>query len=65
MKASEVKIGQLILVKGFGLCVVMKFFAPAYIGVVVVDPSWPSIMGEWRYLRGLDFDEAEILADGN
>ena len=61
MHPRDVEVGQLVRVRGIGLCTVMNFFAPAYIGVVVVDPKRPELQGEWRYLRGLDLEQAEVV----
>ncbi len=65
MKSSEVKIGDLISTD-FGLLQVMKFIAPAFVACVVLTPNenrWRQKegQGEWVYIRGLDFDRAEIV----
>ena len=65
MKAADARVGQL-LKTNHGLVTIVKFFAPAFIGCIVVskgegDYATPKI-GEWIYLRGFDFTEAEIIA---
>ena len=67
MKPRDVRLGQLVKTR-HGLATVMKFFAPASIGCIIVskgtkDYSKP-LVGEWIYLRGLDLEETEIIADG-
>ena len=57
MHPSEIKIGDLIRTE-YGLGHVMKFFAPAYIGVVLLDGKEA---GTWVYLRGYDLDKAELV----
>ena len=65
MKANNIRVGQL-LKTGHGLVTVIKFFAPAMIGCIVVskgekDYKKPEV-GEWLYLRGLDLEQAELIA---
>lgn len=68
MKAHDVKIGQLIKTE-YGLATVMKFFAPKSIGCIIVTsfarPGTPGYnmykQGEWIYIQGWDFDQAEIV----
>jgi len=65
MKASDARVGQLIKTS-HGLATIMKFFAPAFIGCVIIskgkkDYVEPKI-GEWLYLRGFDLQQAEIIA---
>jgi hypothetical protein len=54
-------IGQLIRVKGVGLCTVTKIFAAKFVGVVVIDAKKTSDIGKYMYLRGFDFDNAEVV----
>lgn len=65
MKAKDARVGQLLKTNR-GLVTVMKFFAPAFIGCIVVskgkkDYVKPKI-GEWLYLRGFDLEQAEVVA---
>ena len=67
MKACDVRVGQLIKTE-WGLATVMKFFAPGYIGCVIINP-FPYVKskhfqpGSWIYLRGLDLEQAEIISE--
>ena len=66
MKANEIKIGQLLSTE-YGLATVIKFFAPAYIGCIIVskkekDYKEPKL-GEWIYLRGLDLEKSEVISE--
>jgi hypothetical protein len=65
MIPSEAKVGQLIRTE-YGLVTIMKFFAPKYVGCVVVNKETRSLradikVGEWIYIQGYDFDKAEII----
>ena len=62
MHPSKVKIGALVKVPVYGLAQVMKFFAPAFIGVVVIEGK---DSGTWLYLRGLDLERTEIIDDNS
>ena len=66
MKACDVKIGQLVKTQ-WGYATVMKFFAPAHIGCIIVTPFFPKSKrwetGSWIYLRGLDLDETEVISE--
>lgn len=66
MKAYDVKIGQLVKCR-WGYATVMKFFAPAHIGCVIVTSFYPTLErfkpGSWIYLRGLDLDETEAISE--
>jgi len=72
MKALDVKLGQLIKTE-YGLATVRVFYAPKSIGCIIVatDPKFnPGSQGfkiygqgEWIYIRGFDFDEAEIISE--
>jgi len=74
MKALEVKIGQQIKTE-YGLATVMKFWAPRFIGCIIVatDPKYKPgspghkkyAQGVWINIRGFDFDKAEIIENGN
>ena len=57
MKPADVKIGDLVKTD-HGLARVMKFFAPALIGCVLLDGK---DQGSWIYLRGHDLNTAEII----
>jgi len=63
---SEIKIGDLITTE-YGLAHVMKFFAPAFIGCVVVTPTGRDKVeqGEWIYLRGLDLERAKPVTEND
>ena len=64
MKPVDIRLGQLIKTR-WGLAVVQKFFAPAYIGCIIINPSTDVTQfqqGDWIYLRGLDLDEAKIIS---
>ena len=61
MKASELKVGDLVKVRYKGLATIMKFWAPACVGVVLLEGK---DAGKWMTLRGLDFDEAEKISKG-
>ena len=66
MKALDVKLGQLIKTE-WGFATVMKFFAPMSIGCIIVTPFTKAKrfqQGDWIYLRGLDFHQAEIVTNG-
>lgn len=72
MKALDVKIGQLIKTE-YGFGTVMKFWAPKMISCIIVarnpkfKPGSPGYKnyapGEWIYIRGFDFDKAEIISE--
>ena len=64
IKPRDVAIGDLLFHLDIGQCVAMKWFAPALLGVVVVDYNKPKTTGEWRYIRGYEFDAAYIVAKG-
>jgi hypothetical protein len=74
MKASNVKLGQLIKTE-YGLATVMKFWAPKSISCIIVatnpkfKPGSPGYkqyaQGEWINIQGFDFDKAEIIENGN
>ena len=65
MKAKDARVGQL-LKTNYGFVTIIKFFAPACIGCIVVSKSKKDYIkpkiGEWIYLRGLDLERAEIVA---
>lgn len=65
MKAKNARVGQL-LKTGWGYATIVKFFAPSCIGCIIVWKSKDSYrafkVGDWIYLRGLDLEEAEIIA---
>ena len=69
MIARDVRVGQLIKTR-YGLATVMKFWAPASIGCIIVTsfyrPGTPGYkkfkQGEWINIQGFDFDKAEIIA---
>jgi len=57
MHPAEIKVGDLIKTE-FGLAQIMKFFAPAFIGCVVLEgPD----QGSWIYLRGFNLEKAELI----
>jgi hypothetical protein len=62
MKPSEVKVGDLISTE-YGLARVMEFFAPAFIGCVIVTPTGRDRFGQgqWIYLRGFHLERAKII----
>ena len=68
MKVGEVKVGDLISTE-YGLARVMKFGAPAMVCCIILTSKYePGThgyknygQGEWIYLRGLDFDRAEVI----
>ena len=72
MKAMDVKLGQLIKTE-YGLATVRVFYACKSIGCIIVatDPKFkpgsPGFkkygQGEWIYIRGYDFDKAEIISE--
>ena len=65
MKAKDARVGQL-LKTNYGFVTIIKFFAPACIGCIVVSKSEKDYIkpkiGEWIYLRGLDLERAEVVA---
>ena len=65
MKAKDARVGQL-LKTGWGYATIVKFFAPSCIGCIIVSKANEDYtalkVGEWLYLRGLDLEEAEIIA---
>tara|TARA_Y100000593_G_C4300918_1_gene333313 strand:- start:2200 stop:2406 length:207 start_codon:yes stop_codon:yes gene_type:complete len=67
MKPKDIRLGQLLKTE-HGLATVMKFFAPACIGCIVVSKESKSYklpkIGEWIYLRGYDLEKAEIISEG-
>jgi len=64
VKPIDINIGDLLFHVDVGQCVAMKWFAPAHLGVVVVDPRKPKSSGEWRYIRGYEFEATYIIAKG-
>ena len=72
MKAKHAKLGQLIKTE-YGLATIRVFYAPKSIGCVIVTknpkykPGSPGFkkygQGEWIYIRGFDFDKAEIISE--
>ena len=66
MKPLDVQLGDLVKTS-VGLVTVMKFLAPKFVACIIVHPRYPQReryrQGEWIYLRGLDFDEAEIITE--
>ena len=63
VKPRNICIGDLLWIQTIGKCVAEKWFAPALLGVVIVDPDSKSV-GEWRYIRGHDFEITTLLAKG-
>ena len=57
MHPSKVKVGDLIKTE-YGLAQVMKFFAPAFVGCIILNGKE---QGLWIYLRGYDLDRAELI----
>ena len=66
MKPSEVNVGDLIITE-YGLARVMKFFAPAYIGCVIITPTGRdrTVQGQWIYLRGYNLERAKLVTEND
>ena len=64
-KPRDISLGDLLFHVEVGQCIAMKWFAPAHLGVVVVDHNRPKTSGEWRYIRGFEFEQTYIVAKGN
>ena len=64
VKPRDVHVGDLLWVQTVGKCTAVKWFAPALLGVVIVDPDSDST-GEWRYIRGYDFGNTVLLSKGD
>tara|TARA_Y100001938_G_C8096236_1_gene438370 strand:- start:4302 stop:4559 length:258 start_codon:yes stop_codon:yes gene_type:complete len=64
VKPIDINIGDLLFHLDVGQCIAMEWFAPALLGVVIVDPSKPNTSGEWRYIRGHEFEATYIIAKG-
>ena len=63
IKPRDISIGDLLVHSDIGKCTAVKWFAPALLGVVIVDPDSDST-GEWRYIRGYDFENTILLSKG-
>lgn len=63
VKPKDIDLGDLLYVPYVGQCVAAKWFAPASLGAIIVDPESKDI-GEWRYLRSSEFKESWIIAKG-
>ncbi len=59
----NIDIGDLLLHSDIGLCTAMQWFAPAHLGVVIVD-SRSRHQGEWRYFRDFEFQKTMKLSKG-
>ena len=57
MHPANVNVGDLIKTS-YGLAQVMKFFAPAFIGCILLNGKE---QGTWIYLRGYDLEKAELV----
>jgi len=66
MKPSEVNVGDLIITE-YGLACVMEFFAPAFIGCVIVTSTGRDSFGqgEWIYLRGFALEKAKLVTEND
>ena len=63
IEPRNISIGDLLRHQEIGLCTAMKWFAPAHLGVVIVDGRSPN-QGEWRYLREYEFQKTMRLSKG-
>ena len=64
VKPIDVSIGDLLFHLDVGECIAMEWFAPAHLGVIVIDQNRPDSIGQWRYIRGHEFEAMYIIAKG-